>query len=108
MDATDDTYTQRLAGINLTIERATERTPDAKQFHVFYDDELKGSFRKLPEAQKLFVRLRDESGWKPPQQEELTTAEKLAREREMHQRAAHMEYWATSHKFRGGGRPKRK
>jgi hypothetical protein len=38
----------------------------------------------------------------------LTPEEMLVREREAHQRVAHLEYWSTSHKFRGGGRPKRK
>ncbi len=108
MAATEDTYKQQLAGLNLTIERATDRTPDRRQFHVFYNDELKGSFKKLPEAQRLFARLRDESGWKPPEKEKLSPEEQLVREREMHQRVAHLEYWSQSHKFRGGGRPKRK
>jgi hypothetical protein len=103
-----ETYTQRLDAIALAIERATDRTPDAKQFHVFVGDELKGSFRRLPEAQKLFARLREESGWKPPPREQLPIDEQLARERELHQRSAYMEYWSNSHKFRGGGRPKRK
>jgi hypothetical protein len=105
---TEDTYTQRLEAIELTIEKATERTPDTKQFHVFLGDELKGSFKKLPEAQKLFARLKEESGWKPPPREQLSLQEQLSRERELHQRTAYMEYWSSSHKFRGGGRPKRK
>jgi hypothetical protein len=103
-----NTYIQRLAAIELAIERDTERTPDTSHYHVFLADELKGSSRKLPDAQKLFTRLRDESDWKPPEREELSLSEQLTREREMHQRTAHLEYWATSHKFRGGGRPRRK
>lgn len=39
---------------------------------------------------------------------ELSAEEMLIREREIHQRMAHLEYWSGSHKFRGGGRPKRK
>lgn len=104
----EDRYVQRLDAIELAIERDTKRTPDTSHYHVFLGDELKGSFRKLPDAQKLFARLRDESDWKPPEREELSLSEQLTREREMHQRTAHLEYWATSHKFRGGGRPRRK
>jgi hypothetical protein len=103
-----DAYIQRLDAIGLAIERATDRTPDANQYHVFKGDELLGSFRRLPDAQKLFARLRDESGWKPPPKAELSPQEVLARERELHQRTAYMEYWSQSHRFRGGGRPKRK
>jgi hypothetical protein len=104
----NDTYVQRLDAVGLAIERATDRTPDTKQYHVFKEDELIASFKKLPDAQKLFGRLRDESGWKPPPKPGLSLPEMLARERELHQRTAYMEYWSQSHKFRGGGRPKRK
>jgi hypothetical protein len=97
---------QRIDGLELTIEQATDRTPDEKLFHVFYNGELVGLHKRLPAAQEQFKKLRDESGWQPPAKEELTPAERMARE--MHQRVAHMEYGATSHKFRGGGRPKRK
>jgi hypothetical protein len=106
--AVAEPFVQRIAGLNLTIEQATERTPDRTKFHVFHDGELVGSHRKLPAAQVQFKELRDASGWQPPPKEELTTEELLIREREAHQRLAHMEYWATSHRFRGGGRPKRK
>ena len=101
-------YVQRLAGIDLTIEQATGRTPDDKLFHVFYNGELVGSHKRLPRAQEQFKKLRDESGWEPPPKPDLTPEEMLVREREMHQRVARMEHWTTSHKFRGGGRPKPK
>lgn len=101
-------FVQRLAGIDLTIEQATERTPDKTKFHVFYNGELVGSHGKLPAAQAQFKKIRDDSGWTPPPKPEYTAEEMMIREREAHQRIAHLEYWATSHKFRGGGRPKRK
>ncbi len=101
-------YVQRLPGIDLTIEQATDRTPDAKRFHVFHNGELVGSHKTMQMAQMQFKTIRDESGWKPPPKVQLTAEEMLIRERETHQRLAHMEYWSTSHKFRGGGRPKRK
>jgi hypothetical protein len=101
-------FVQSLAGLDLTIEQATERTPDRKGFHVFRNGELAGSHKTLLAAQGQFRKLRDESGWAPPAKPELTPEEMLVREREAHQRVAHLEYWSTSHKFRGGGRPKRK
>lgn len=99
---------QRLVGIDLTIEQATDRTPDVKLFHVFYHGESVGSHKRLADAQEQFKKIRDESGWQPPPKPDLTPEEMLIREREMHQRLAHLEYWSASHKFRGGGRPKRK
>src|SRR4051812_21155044 len=103
-----DPYVQSIEGLDLTIEQATERTPDQRQFHVFYNGELVGSHKRLAGAQEQYKKLRDESGWEPPPKPEYTTEEMLIREREMHQRLAHMEYWSSSHKHRGGGRPKRK
>jgi hypothetical protein len=103
-----DPFIQRIDGLDLTIEQATERTPDKSKFHVYSDGELVGSHKTLGAAQKQFKELRDASGWTPPQKEDLSPQEMLVREREMHQRLAHLEYWSTSHRFRGGGRPKRK
>lgn len=103
-----DPFVQRIAGIDLTIEQATARAPDKKRFHIFHNGELVGSHKTLPAAQAQFRKVRDESGWTPPPKPELSPEEMMLREREMHQRVAHLEYWATSHKFRGGGRPKRK
>jgi len=106
--AVAEPYVQSLVGIDLTIEQATERTPDQRGFHVFYNGELVGSHKRLPSAQEQFRKIRDESGWKPPPKPELSSEEMLIREREAHQRIAHLEYWSSSHNFRGGGRPKRK
>lgn len=103
-----DPFVQRIAGLDLTIEQATERTPDKRSFHVFYNGDLVGSHKRLPAAQQQFKKLRDESGWKPPEKPELSPTEMMIREREAHQRLAHFEYWSNSASFRGGGRPKRK
>jgi hypothetical protein len=104
-----ETYRQQLPNLDLAVERATERTPDENQFHVFYRGELVGSHKKLLAAQAQFKQLRDESGWTPPERkDDLTPEQKLARERELYQRSVYLEYWSQSHKFRGGGRPKRK
>ena len=63
--AVPDPYVQSLAGIDLTIEQATERTPDEKLFHVFYNGEVVRSYKKLPAAQEHFRKIRDESDWQP-------------------------------------------
>lgn len=60
-------YTQRIAGLDLAIEKGTERTPDKHRYHVILNGELVATFRSLPQAQAEFKRLRDESGWKPPE-----------------------------------------
>ncbi len=62
----DDTYVQRLEGLDLTIERATARTPDKRRYHVFLNGELKGSHVRLAAAQAEFKHLRDAAGWQPP------------------------------------------
>lgn len=103
----DRQYVQTLAEVGLAVERATERTPDQTQFHVFRNEELVASFRKLPEAQRLFAKLKDESGWTPAGRQ-LTAEEKLEHEKAIQDRMAYQEYWSQSHKFRGGGRPRRK
>lgn len=103
-----DPFVQRLEGLDLTIEQATDRTPDVRGFHVFLDGELVGSHKTLKGAQEQFRKLRDESGWTPPAKAELTPTEMMIKEREAHQRLAHFEYWSNSASFRGGGRPKRK
>lgn len=103
-----DPFIQRLVDTGITIEQATERAPDRTRFHVYEGERLVGSFKRLADAQIEFRRLRDESGWTPPTKPELTPEEMLVFDREMLQRNAYMEYWSNSHKFRGGGRPKRK
>jgi hypothetical protein len=104
----DEPFIQCLDGLDLTIEKATPRTPDRRQFHVFYDGQLVGSFGTLAAARLAFLKLRDESGWTPPSRRELTAEERLEREMRARDRLTYLDYWASSHKFRGGGRPKRR
>jgi hypothetical protein len=103
-----DAYIQRLDGLDLRIEKATDRAPDDDRYHVFRDGELLNSFRSLTQAQALFRQLRDDSGWRPPERADLTPKEKLGREKLARDRLHYLDYWGSSHKFRGGGRPKRK
>jgi hypothetical protein len=97
----DIRYIQMLEVVGLAIERPTGRTPDKTRFHVFQRDELVMSFRRLPDAQRLFVKLREESEWRP-RGSEMTTAEKLELERQILDRMAYREYWSQPHKFRDG------
>src|SRR5205823_2419411 len=79
--AMTEMYRQTLPDLGLTIERATDRTPDPRRFHVFRGDELLGSHRTLLQAQAHFQRLREEAGWMPPKREEPTPAELVARDK---------------------------
>jgi hypothetical protein len=108
MPPSDKPFVQRLDGTDLSIEKATDRTPDRSRYHVFRGADIVGAFRSLPPALALFRELRDESGWTPPNPPKLTTEEQARREREAQDRLDYLEYWGTSHRFRGGGKPKRR
>lgn len=101
-------YVQRLDGLDLTIEKATERTPDRSRYHVFEDGRLIESFRSLASAQELFRRLRDDRGWVPRERLDLDPEEQMRRQKEAQDRLDYLEYWGTSHKHRGGGKPRRR
>jgi hypothetical protein len=60
-----------------------------------------GSFRSLKQAQGLFKKIVQESGYKPKTVEgETKTASEMAMERYMEAKEF---YWADSYKHRGGG-----
>lgn len=101
-------YVQRLEGLDLSIERATHRTPDDQRYHVLRGATVVGSFRSLGAAQRSFRELRDASGWEPTPREELSPDERLRREKAAKDRLDYLDYWGSSHQFRGGGRPKRR
>lgn len=92
--ARNETYLQRLDGLDLTIERATQRTPDKTRYHVYRGPELLESYRRLPDAQARFRELREASGWRPPiPQAALTPEERLQRARQAQERSAQVEHW---------------
>ena len=101
-------YIQRLAGSDLTIEKGTERTPDRFRYHVMRGGAIVASYRGLPQAQALFRQLRDELGWRPPPVEAFSPEERMRREKAAQDRLDYLEYWGSSHKFKGAGRPKRR
>jgi hypothetical protein len=95
------TYVQSLPGLDLTIERATDRTPDVVRYHVYRGGELVESYRRLPEAQARFRQLRDESGWQPPRLEHLDAEERMRREADARGRSAQIEHWHRVSNRRG-------
>ena len=100
-------YRQVLAEIGLSIERATERTPDQRLFYVFLNGESLGSHRTLAAAQKQFLKARDEAGWKPPERH-LDPEGAIARDKEFAARAEYQEFWRGAARDRGGYATKRK
>ena len=101
-------FLQRLEGFDLSIERATDRSPDRRRYHVFLDGRLVDWFRSLRDAPDSFRRLRDESGWVAPDRAQLSPAERLERQRADTERLDYLEYWGTSHQHRARWNPRRR
>jgi hypothetical protein len=87
-----DAYVQRLPALDLSIERATERTPSRSAYYVFSGEEIMGSFRRLPDAQARFRELRESSGWTPPERED-DPQDRFEREKEANERYRQVEHW---------------
>ena len=98
---TDGAYRQTLEGLELSIERDTERTPDRSRYHVFRKAELVDSYRRLSDAQARFKLLRDESGWQPPNDAQREGSEQLRREAEAQERLRQAEHWHRTSSRRG-------
>ncbi len=98
-------FVQRLEGLDLSIEKGTERTTDRYRYHVFFLGQLIESARSLPKAQAVFRRLRDENGWQPPPREQLSPEEKLERHRAAIDRLDHLEYWGRRTSSAAAGDP---
>jgi hypothetical protein len=81
-----------LPALDLAIERATERTPDATRYYVFRGEEVVAAFRRLPEAQARFREIRDASGWRPAERDS-DSEERLKRENEARERFRQLEHW---------------
>jgi hypothetical protein len=102
-----DSYVQRLQDFDISLESATERTPDRTQYHVFVGDQLVGSFKRIKDAQTAFRQAATDAGWRPSSKER-DPGEILAREREAQDRAAYEDYWGSATSFRRSGRPRRR
>lgn len=104
----DDRYVQRLPGVDVTLERATERTPDKTRYHVFDGDRLVASYKRVKDAQAVFREVALKRGWRPTEPTEKDAGDILAREKEARDRAAYEEYWGSATSYRRAGRPKRR
>lgn len=102
-----DPYVQRLPDFDISLERATERTPDQTRYHLFVGARLVGSFKRIKEAQAAFRQAATEAGWRPTSTVK-DPNEILAREKAARDRAAYEDYWGSATSFRRSGRPRRR
>lgn len=93
-------YRQSIPDLNLSIERYTDQVPDDGKYHVLRDNEVLGSFRALKQAQELFRKIVQESGYKPNTEDTGKTISQVMTDRFL---ASKDLYWADSYKYRGGG-----
>ena len=93
-------YRQSIPDLALSIERATEATPDDANYHVILKGDAIGSFRVLKQAQQLFRQVVEESGYDPTPTARGKTPSQMMTERYMEAKDL---YWADSYKHRGGG-----
>lgn len=93
-------YRQSIPDLGLSIERATEATPDDDKYYVIRNGESLGSYRALKRAQEAFRLLVQESGYQPTPSGSAKTASQMMTERYMEAKDL---YWADSYKHRGGG-----
>ena len=93
-------YRQSIPDLGLSIERATDSTPDDGKFYVIHNGKTIGSFRVLKRAQQVFRQITEESGYKPTPSASGKTVSEMMTERYME---AKDRYWADSYKHRGGG-----
>ena len=93
-------YRQSIPDLGLSIERATEATPDDGKYHLIHNGRSLGSYRALKPAQEAFRQVVQESGYKPSPSAPAKTASQMMTERYMEAKEL---YWADSYKHRGGG-----
>ena len=98
--ANEKFYRQSIPDLGLSIERATESTPDDGKYHVIHKGKAIGSFRILKQAQELFRQVIEESGYNPTPATHGKTTSQMMTERYMESKDL---YWADSYKHRGGG-----
>jgi hypothetical protein len=98
--ANENFYRQTLPDLDLSIERATESTPDTSKYHVIRSGEVVSSYRFLREAKKTFRKIVEESGYSPPPVSPGKSHSEMMTERYMESKEI---YWANSHKYRAGG-----
>jgi len=93
-------FKQAILDLELSIERATERTPEPSKYYVFHKGTMAGFFHTLKAAQARYKQIVDESGFKPKIEIKPKSASQLDIERYLD---AKDNYWASSYKHRGSG-----
>ena len=99
MAGTSGFFRQRVPAIELSLERNTPGVPNDGWYYVVFRGEIQGRYRQKAQAQEIYSKLLDESGYKP---EPVRAPEKnQAVERYLDDLEA---YWLDSHKHakRGG------
>ena len=99
--APSGSFRQLIPDIKLSIEKDTDVVPKDGKYYVVQDGEIKGTFRSIKLAQKLFSDLVKESGYTPSRKPATKkSASELATDRYLEAKDF---YWAESYKHRGGG-----
>ena len=102
-ESTSVRYRQGLPGIDLYIERGTDRVPADGRFYIVLRGETVGSFRSLRAALRRYREQQGLLGYAPPSGEGATAFERLRHEDLERDLLRSASYWAESHRFTGGG-----
>ena len=87
--------------MDLSIEKDTDVVPRDGQYYVLQNGEIKGIFRSIKPAQRLFGDLVRESGYTPTKNlAKRKSASEMATDRYLEAKDF---YWADSYRYRGGG-----
>ena len=94
-------YRQVIPDIQLSIEKDTDAVPQDGKYYVVREGKIRGTFRWIKPAQKLFNDLVKESGYTPSTKSaKKKSASELATDSYLEAKDF---YWADSYKHRGGG-----
>ena len=77
---------QGMPAVGISLERATDHTPDTTPFHLFHHDTLIASFARRRQAEQAYHAAIAASGYQPPTVEETDQAGVSAAARERHGR----------------------
>lgn len=58
-------YRQRLPELGLSLEKATDRSPDPRGWFIFRGEELVGRYPSKAKAREAWQTLLTEAGWQP-------------------------------------------
>lgn len=92
------TYTQRLAALELAIERNTSNVPPDGYYHLLHAGKEIDRYRSMRAAKAAWDEIVAASGWSSDRRTRLTSEEMLARDRAARERQEKAEHW---HRVRG-------